>query len=135
MINFPDELQETIVVQFNNTILRIEVANGEIAVDDVMGTGDSMDPLELCDTDLYYWLGAVYWWYRFDGGDYWSTSDWYRAAQCCLILKHVPTVSYLRRVCGIQATGEPYSYHEMVRQMDLVDFCNKCNCEFREGAD
>ena len=135
MYNFPEESQEIIVVSFDKLLLRIEVANGDIHVDDVMGNCDSTNPLCLDDEDEDYWLGAVYWWYRMDGGDYWSTRDWRRAAQCCYILQHVPSIAYLRKVCGISSTGEPYDYYTMKRQMDLADFANKCNREYREGAD
>ena len=135
MVSFPEEIQEIILARFGNTTLRIEVHDGIIDVEDVMYNGDSMDPLYLDEGDEDYWLGAVYWWYRMDGGDYWSTRDWRRAAQCCYILQHVPSIAYLRKVCGISSTGEPYDYYTMKRQMDLADFANKCNREYREGAD
>lgn len=131
---FPVENSEEIDVTFGGYGRIVILAkDGDIRVCQIWEGYDDVSVLN--ENDHLYWLGCVYWWYRMDGGDYWSCDDWWRAAQCCLILKKVPTFEYLKKVCGINATGEPYDYYQMKRAMDLADFANKCNTDFREGAD
>ena len=132
---FPDEKREEIDVRMGgHGRILITAEDGEITVDELLEYHGG-EHIRMDDSDQLYWLGCVYWWYRMDGGDYWSCDDWWRAAQCCLILKQVPDCSYLKKVCGINATGEPYDYYQMKRAMDLADFANKCNTDFLEGAD
>ncbi len=134
---FPEESREVIDVTFGGYgRLEITVEDGEILVDDLIEEADGITYHDhMTDEDQLYWLGCAYWWYRMDGGDYWSCDDWWMAAMCCMILQNVPDCAYLKKVCGITATGKPYDYRQMRRAMDLVEFANRCNTDFREGAD
>lgn len=133
---FPVENSEQIDVKMGGYgRILITAKDGEITVDDLLEFDEGLEPIRMTDEDYLYWMGCAYWWYRMDGGEYWSCDDWFRAAQCCLILQKVPDCAYLKKVCGINATGEPYDYYQMKRAMDLAEFANQCNTDFREGAD
>lgn len=135
-VSFPTELSVTYRVQFDGPHNMTTVATGE--------NGDIFVHLEdengfrytVFDTDEDFWIGAAYVHYGFSNEtSWWSNEDWKRVAQCCTLLQIVPSLSYLMKVCGITSQGRPYSYDEMKRQMDLVDFANNSNREFKEGSD
>ena len=135
-INFMEEISITFRVDMEGIRLRIHMENGNIDVYHLDGWGPNLEE-KLDDTSAIYWVGCIYAWYGQDESSYWCTDDYFRAGQCARRKKMVPSYEYLIKACNIttQTGVGPCDYNTMILNMDMIDFANRSNQEWREGAD
>ena len=135
-IRFMDEISIEFVIAMDAIRLRIHMEDGDITVYHIDGFGPGEEE-ELEDNSALYWVGCIYAWYGQDESNHWTTDDYFRAGQCARRKKTVPTVAYLEKACEITTLAGvgPCEYNKMISNMDLIDFANRMNIEWREGAD
>lgn len=133
---FMEEVSIEFVIMMDAIKLRIRVENGNIDVWHVDGFGPG-EPEKLNEKSALYWVGCIYAWYGQDESSAWSTNDYFRAGQCARRKGIVPSITYLTKACAISDRYNvgPCDYHTMISNMDMMDFANRSNQEWREGAD